>query len=88
VYWYEVTRIGGRASVRTSLDELLRGWKLPVAPLTATQARRAAAASVVTAAARFRGLPVITTDSGLTCDLASSHPEIIEISPAFPVNTC
>ena len=50
VYWYAVTHIGGPASVRAGLDELLRSWKLPVRPLTAAQARSAAAASVVTAA--------------------------------------
>src|SRR6185437_16187173 len=47
---YAVSHIGGPASVRTSLDELLRSCKLPVRPLTAAQARSAAAASVVTAA--------------------------------------
>jgi hypothetical protein len=50
LYWYAVTHIAGQASVRTSLNELLNSWRLPVPGLTAAQAKKAVEASVVTAA--------------------------------------
>jgi hypothetical protein len=50
LYWYAVSHITGPFSARTSLDELLRSWKLPVRGLTAAEARNAVNASVVTAA--------------------------------------
>lgn len=50
LYWYAVSHITGPFSARTSLDELLRSWKLPVRGLTAAEERNAVGASVVTAA--------------------------------------
>jgi hypothetical protein len=50
LYWYAVTHIAGQASARTSLNELLNSWHLPVPGLTAAQAKKAVEASVVTAA--------------------------------------
>lgn len=50
LYWYAVTHINGPVSARTSLNELLRSWKLPVPALTPAEASKAAQASVVAAA--------------------------------------
>lgn len=50
LYWYAVIHITGPVSARTSLDELLQSWKLPVPGLTPAQSRSAVAASVITAA--------------------------------------
>jgi hypothetical protein len=50
LYWYAVNHISGPVSVKTSLDELLQSWKLPVPALTPAQERNALAASVITAA--------------------------------------
>jgi hypothetical protein len=50
IYWYAVTHITGPLSARTSLDELLQSWKLPVQGLTPAQQRTAVAASVIIAA--------------------------------------
>ena len=50
LYWYAVTHITGPASARTSLDEVLSSWKLPVPALTPAQAKSALVASVITAA--------------------------------------
>jgi hypothetical protein len=50
LYWYAVTHIAGQASARTSLNELLNSWHLPVPGLTPAQAKKAVEASVVTAA--------------------------------------
>ena len=50
LYWYAVTHITGPASARTSLDEVLGSWKLPVPALTPAQAKSALVASVITAA--------------------------------------
>ncbi|HEU5420697.1 MAG TPA: hypothetical protein VFV41_23625 [Streptosporangiaceae bacterium] len=50
LYWYAVTHISGPSSARTSLNELLRSWKLPVPALTPAEASKAAEASVVAAA--------------------------------------
>lgn len=50
LYWYAVTHTGGPVDARTSLDALLRSWKLPVPGLTAAQANSALVASVVNAA--------------------------------------
>lgn len=50
LYWYAVTHITGPVSARTSLDELLHSWKLPVPGLSAAAARNGAEASLVSAA--------------------------------------
>lgn len=50
LYWYAITHISGPLNPRTSLDELLQSWKLPVPSLTPAEASRAVAASVITAA--------------------------------------
>lgn len=50
LYWYAVAHITGPVSAKTSLDELLRSWKLPVPGLGPAQRRGAVAASVITAA--------------------------------------
>ena len=50
LYWYAVTHITGPTSARTSLDEVLSSWKLPVPGLTPTRAKSALVASVITAA--------------------------------------
>jgi hypothetical protein len=50
LYWYAVTHIAGPASAKTSLDEILRSWQLPVPGLTTAQARTAVASSVISAA--------------------------------------
>lgn len=50
VYWYAVAHIGGSASPRTSLDEVLSSWKLPVPALSAAQRRKAQLDSVISAA--------------------------------------
>jgi hypothetical protein len=52
LYWYAVTHITGQISARTSLNELLHSWKLPVPGLTPAQAKNAAEASLVTAATK------------------------------------
>ena len=51
VYWYAVTHITGPASARTSLDEVLSSWQLPVPALTPAQATSALLSSVINAAA-------------------------------------
>jgi len=50
LYWYAVTHITGPISARTSLNELLHSWKLPVPGLTPAGANHAVEASVVAAA--------------------------------------
>jgi hypothetical protein len=50
LYWYAVTHIAGPASAKTSLDEILQSWQLPVPGLTPAQARTAVASSVINAA--------------------------------------
>jgi len=50
LYWYAVTHITGAASARTSLDEVLSSWRLPVPGLSPAQAKSALVASVITAA--------------------------------------
>jgi hypothetical protein len=50
LYWYAVTHIAGPASAKTSLDEILQSWKLPVPGLTPAQAKGAVASSVINAA--------------------------------------
>ena len=50
LYWYAVTHITGPISARTSLNELLHSWKLPVPGLTPAEANHAVEASVVAAA--------------------------------------
>ena len=50
LYGYAVTHISGAIDARTSLDELLRGWSLPVPALTPAEARRVLGASVSSAA--------------------------------------
>jgi hypothetical protein len=50
LYWYAVTHITGTASPRTSLDEVLSSWKLPVPALSPAQKKSAVLASVITAA--------------------------------------
>lgn len=66
IYWYAVTHVTGPLSARTSLDELLQSWKLPVPGLTPAQQRTAVAASVITAAGdamlASKGVHVVITD--------------------------
>jgi hypothetical protein len=50
LYRYAVTHLSGPLSVRTSLDELLQSWKLPVPGLSQAEQRNAVAASVLNAA--------------------------------------
>jgi hypothetical protein len=50
LYWYAVSHVSGPVSARTSLNELLRSWRLPVPALTPAEASKAAEASVVAAA--------------------------------------
>jgi hypothetical protein len=50
LYGYAVTHISGPVDAKTSLDELLRSWGLPVPALTPAQARSALRASVFAAA--------------------------------------
>jgi hypothetical protein len=50
LYWYAITHISGPADAKTSLDELLQSWKLPVPGLTPAQQDNEVAASVITAA--------------------------------------
>jgi hypothetical protein len=50
LYWYAISHISGPVSARTSLNELLQSWRLPVPSLSAAQRAGAAAASVITAA--------------------------------------
>jgi hypothetical protein len=50
LYWYAITHITGQISARTSLNELLHSWRLPVPGLTPAQAKNAVEASLVTAA--------------------------------------
>jgi len=50
LYWYAITHITGPLNAKSSLDELLSNWKLPVPALTPTEAKNAVAASVINAA--------------------------------------
>jgi hypothetical protein len=50
LYWYAITHISGPLDPKTSLDELLQSWKLPVPGLTAAEQNEAVAASVINAA--------------------------------------
>ncbi len=50
LYWYAVTHIEGPIDARTSLNELLHSWKLPVPGLSAAAAKSAVKASLITAA--------------------------------------
>ena len=50
LYWYAITHISGPVSAKTSLNELLQSWKLPVPGLSAAEQTSAAAASIITAA--------------------------------------
>jgi hypothetical protein len=50
LYWYAVTHIDGPIDARTSLNELLHSWKLPVPGLSAAAAKSAVKASLITAA--------------------------------------
>jgi hypothetical protein len=50
LYWYAITHISGPVSAKTSLNELLQSWKLPVPSLSAAEQTSAAAASIITAA--------------------------------------
>jgi hypothetical protein len=66
LYWYAVTHITGPESARTSLDELLQSWKLPVPGLTAAQQNTVVATSVINAAddsmLTQKGVHVVITD--------------------------
>jgi hypothetical protein len=66
LYWYAVTRITGPESAKTSLDELLQSWKLPVPGLTAAQQNTVVATSVINAAddsmLTQKGVHVVITD--------------------------
>jgi hypothetical protein len=50
LYGYAVTHISGPTDAKASLDQLLRGWGLPVPALTPAEARRVLKASVFSAA--------------------------------------
>jgi hypothetical protein len=50
LYWYAVSHITGPIDAKTSLDELLHSWKLPVPGLSAAAAKNALEASLVTTA--------------------------------------
>jgi hypothetical protein len=50
LYWYAITHISGPVDAKTSLDELLQSWKLPVQGLTPAEQNKAVATSVITAA--------------------------------------
>jgi hypothetical protein len=50
LYGYAVTHISGPVDAKSSLDELLRSWGMPVPALTPAQAREALKASVIAAA--------------------------------------
>jgi hypothetical protein len=50
LYWYAITHISGPLDPKTSLDELLQSWKLPVPGLTPAEQNKAVAASVINAA--------------------------------------
>jgi hypothetical protein len=50
LYWYAISHISGPLDPKTSLDELLQSWKLPVPGLTPAEQNKAVAASVITAA--------------------------------------
>jgi hypothetical protein len=50
LYWYAVTHIGGPLNPKTSLDELLQSWQLPVPGLSPAEQDKAVAASVINAA--------------------------------------
>jgi len=63
LYWYAVTHITGPTSARTSLDEVLSSWKLPVPGLTPTRAKSALVASVITAANDSISAEVVLTDA-------------------------
>jgi hypothetical protein len=66
LYWYAITHITGPESVKTSLDELLQSWKLPVPGLTAAQQNTVVATSVINAAddsmLTQKGVHVVITD--------------------------
>jgi hypothetical protein len=66
LYWYAVTHITGPESAKTSLDELLQSWKLPVPGLTAAQQNTVVATSVINAAddsmLTQKGVHVVITD--------------------------
>jgi hypothetical protein len=76
LYWYAVTRITGPESAKTSLDELLQGWKLPVPALTAAQQNTVVATSVINAAddsmLTQKGVHVVITDQAT--DQAADQP--------------
>ena len=50
LYWYALDHITGPVDVRASLNQLLKGWKVPVPGLTASQQRTVVASSILTAA--------------------------------------
>jgi hypothetical protein len=66
LYWYAVTHVTGPESARTSLDELLQSWKLPVPGLTAAQQNTVVATSVINAAddsmLTQKGVHLVITD--------------------------
>jgi hypothetical protein len=75
LYWYAVTRITGPESAKTSLDELLQSWKLPVPGLTAAQQNTVVATSVINAAddsmLTQKGVHLVITDQAAS---ATSGP--------------
>jgi hypothetical protein len=72
LYWYAITHITGPESVKTSLDELLQSWKLPVPGLTAAQQNTVVATSVINAAddsmLTQKGVHVVITDQAAGAD--------------------
>jgi hypothetical protein len=72
LYWYAITHINGPLDPKTSLDELLQSWKLPVPGLTPAEQNKAVAASVISAASDTmltqKSVRVVITDqtSGAT----------------------
>ena len=66
LYWYALDHITGPVDVQASLNQLLKGWKLPVPGLTAGQQRTVVASSVLTAAQDTmlteRGVHMVITD--------------------------
>jgi hypothetical protein len=66
LYWYAITHITGPESAKTSLDEVLQSWQLPVPGLTAAQQNTVVATSVINAAddsmLTQKGVHIVITD--------------------------
>jgi hypothetical protein len=91
LYWYAVTHIAGPESAKTSLDELLQSWRLPVPGLTAAQQNTVVATSVINAAddsmLTQKGVHVVISDQAAGTANGASQRIVADIGTVTGTET-